>query len=52
MYFLVITKYKRYLRRILTEMMLVCVLRQKSSGAEGERLREAANVNKSLSTLG
>ncbi|MCO5582074.1 hypothetical protein L7F22_035965 [Adiantum nelumboides] len=26
--------------------------RQKASGAEGERLREAANINKSLSTLG
>ncbi|XP_049936067.1 kinesin-like protein KIN-12E isoform X2 [Nymphaea colorata] len=26
--------------------------RQKSSGADGERLREAANINKSLSTLG
>nr|AMS24239.1 kinesin 12-Ie protein [Marsilea vestita] len=26
--------------------------RQKSSGAEGERLREAVNINKSLSTLG
>ncbi|KAF4371050.1 hypothetical protein G4B88_002979 [Cannabis sativa] len=26
--------------------------RQKSSGAEGERLREATNINKSLSTLG
>ncbi|XP_021738486.1 kinesin-like protein KIN-12F [Chenopodium quinoa] len=26
--------------------------RQKSSGAEGERLKEAANINKSLSTLG
>ncbi|XP_038901859.1 kinesin-like protein KIN-12D [Benincasa hispida] len=26
--------------------------RQKTSGAEGERLREAANINKSLSTLG
>ncbi|CAN1151037.1 Kinesin-like protein KIN-12C [Linum perenne] len=26
--------------------------RQKSSGAEGDRLREAANINKSLSTLG
>jgi hypothetical protein len=26
--------------------------RQKSSGAEGERLREAASINKSLSTLG
>ncbi|GAB2250392.1 hypothetical protein Droror1_Dr00016642 [Drosera rotundifolia] len=26
--------------------------RQKASGAEGERLKEAANINKSLSTLG
>ncbi len=26
--------------------------RQKASGAQGERLREAANINKSLSTLG
>ncbi|EYU26201.1 hypothetical protein MIMGU_mgv1a020090mg [Erythranthe guttata] len=26
--------------------------RQKSSGAEGDRLKEAANINKSLSTLG
>ena len=26
--------------------------RQKNSGAEGERLKEAANINKSLSTLG
>ncbi|KAJ7549008.1 hypothetical protein O6H91_07G036300 [Diphasiastrum complanatum] len=26
--------------------------RQKTSGAEGDRLREAANINKSLSTLG
>lgn len=52
MYILGAIKYKRYLRRILTEMMLVCVLRQKSSGAEGERLKEAANINKSLSTLG
>ncbi|CAL1397532.1 unnamed protein product [Linum trigynum] len=26
--------------------------RQKSSGADGDRLREAANINKSLSTLG
>lgn len=26
--------------------------RQRSSGAEGERLKEAANINKSLSTLG
>ncbi|XP_052162146.1 kinesin-like protein KIN-12E isoform X2 [Oryza glaberrima] len=26
--------------------------RQKSSGAEGERLKEAANINRSLSTLG
>ncbi|KAG0605936.1 hypothetical protein M758_9G099600 [Ceratodon purpureus] len=26
--------------------------RQKTSGAEGERLKEAANINKSLSTLG
>lgn len=26
--------------------------RQKSSGAEGERLKEATNINKSLSTLG
>lgn len=52
MYILGTIKYERYLRRILTEMMLVCVLRQKSSGAEGERLKEAANINKSLSTLG
>lgn len=28
------------------------VSRQKSSGAEGERLKEAASINKSLSTLG
>lgn len=28
------------------------LLRQKSSGAEGERLKEATNINKSLSTLG
>lgn len=27
-------------------------IRQKSSGAEGERLKEATNINKSLSTLG
>ncbi|GER31460.1 phragmoplast orienting kinesin 1 [Striga asiatica] len=27
-------------------------IRQKSSGAEGDRLKEAANINKSLSTLG
>ncbi|CAA6675308.1 unnamed protein product [Spirodela intermedia] len=27
-------------------------LQQKSSGAEGERLKEATNINKSLSTLG
>lgn len=26
--------------------------RQKSSGAEGDRLKEATNINKSLSTLG
>lgn len=26
--------------------------RQKTSGAEGDRLKEAANINKSLSTLG
>lgn len=26
--------------------------RQKTSGAEGERLKEASNINKSLSTLG
>lgn len=26
--------------------------RQKASGAEGERLKEAASINKSLSTLG
>jgi kinesin family protein 15 len=52
MYILGTIKYKRYLKRILTDMMLVCVLRQKSSGAEGERLKEAANINKSLSTLG
>ena len=32
--------------------ILVTVSRQKSSGAEGERLKEAANINKSLSTLG
>ncbi|KAK2969643.1 hypothetical protein RJ640_025820 [Escallonia rubra] len=30
----------------------IAVTRQKSSGAEGDRLREAANINKSLSTLG
>lgn len=29
-----------------------CKRRQKSSGAEGGRLKEAANINKSLSTLG
>ena len=28
------------------------LFRQKSSGAEGERLKEATNINKSLSTLG
>lgn len=34
--------------------IISCILfnRQKTSGAEGERLREAANINKSLSTLG
>lgn len=30
----------------------VYFVRQKSSGAEGDRLKEAANINKSLSTLG
>lgn len=34
----------------LTIHAILC--RQKSSGAEGERLKEAANINKSLSTLG
>ncbi|XP_039128058.1 kinesin-like protein KIN-12E isoform X2 [Dioscorea cayenensis subsp. rotundata] len=29
-----------------------CWFREKSSGAEGERLKEAANINRSLSTLG
>lgn len=37
-------------------MMLITPInycyRQKTSGAEGERLKEAANINKSLSTLG
>lgn len=32
--------------------MKVPYRRQKSSGAEGERLKEATNINKSLSTLG
>lgn len=31
---------------------LIIINRQKTSGAEGERLKEAANINKSLSTLG
>ena len=35
------------------DLTILAVLdRQKSSGAEGERLKEAANINKSLSTLG
>ena len=40
--------------RIICEVMITsgCVNRQKSSGAEGERLKEASNINKSLSTLG
>ena len=34
-------------------LLFVCFgCRQKSSGAEGERLKEATNINKSLSTLG
>lgn len=33
-------------------MLKICGYRQKTSGAEGERLKEAANINKSLSTLG
>jgi len=32
--------------------MIGILFRQKSSGAEGERLKEAASINKSLSTLG
>ncbi|RZB68565.1 Kinesin-like protein KIN-12D, partial [Glycine soja] len=32
--------------------LLLKPLKQKTSGAEGERLKEAANINKSLSTLG
>lgn len=32
--------------------MQILYCRQKSSGAEGERLKEATNINKSLSTLG
>ncbi|KAF3435686.1 hypothetical protein FNV43_RR22777 [Rhamnella rubrinervis] len=31
---------------------ILSLLTQKTSGAEGERLKEAANINKSLSTLG
>lgn len=33
-------------------MCLNMEIRQKTSGAEGERLKEAASINKSLSTLG
>ena len=41
--------------RILNQAMMGyrhVLCRQKNSGAEGERLKEAANINKSLSTLG
>lgn len=33
-------------------VIIIIYNRQKTSGAEGERLKEAANINKSLSTLG
>lgn len=35
-----------------TILLFFILNRQKTSGAEGERLKEAANINKSLSTLG
>lgn len=40
--------------RVTCKTYVLCCLfiRQKSSGAEGERLKEATNINKSLSTLG
>lgn len=37
---------------LLITMVNMIKHRQKSSGAEGERLKEATNINKSLSTLG
>lgn len=33
-------------------MLPLPIYRQKTSGAEGERLKEAASINRSLSTLG
>lgn len=36
----------------ILEFYIWILTRQKSSGAEGERLKEATNINKSLSTLG
>lgn len=35
-----------------TYQIIIIYDRQKTSGAEGERLKEAASINKSLSTLG
>lgn len=37
---------------LFTYVFILLDIRQKSSGAEGERLKEATNINKSLSTLG
>lgn len=37
---------------VIRELYIWILTRQKSSGAEGERLKEATNINKSLSTLG
>lgn len=42
-----------YKLQLNSRLLSICFdHRQKSSGAEGERLKEATNINKSLSTLG
>lgn len=40
----------KYFRHII--YVAVTYYRQKTSGAEGERLKEAASINRSLSVLG
>jgi kinesin family protein 15 len=46
------TKYSLRYACTCTHQIIIIYYRQKTSGAEGERLKEAANINKSLSTLG
>ncbi|KAK6916496.1 Kinesin motor domain [Dillenia turbinata] len=43
---------QRQLPDLTITKFIIIHYRQKASGAEGERLKEAANINKSLSTLG